>query len=292
MASRDLPSTDPGLLELFQSEMDAHIPALNSGLLALEKGLAGAPEIEAMMRAAHSIKGAAKIVGIEQAVRVAHTMEDCFTAAKESRVVLGSDSVDVLLRGVDALQRVCSPGGESGLTEEAILGLLESIQGVKAGGKRDEVGKGQVAGTVAGTERSVVPAAVVPAAVGSVAVGSLAGSRAQLVAATVESDEPSVTLPAVLSDEAAEALRKQLLDTLGLRPERLQIDFGHVGRLTAPMLALVASFAREAGAMEPAPVVTTRGASGAVQHVLCVAGLGESLGLAESGDSGRGFGAL
>ena len=279
MASREFPSTDPGLLELFQSEMDAHIPALNSGLLALEKGLAGAPEIEAMMRAAHSIKGAAKIVGIEQAVRVAHTMEDCFTAAKESRVVLGSDSVDVLLRGVDALQRVCSPGGESGLTEEAMLGLLESIQGVKAGGKRGEGGKGD------GEGQKVGPAVVA----GTVPV---AGSRAQLVAATVESDEPSVTLPAVLSDEAAEALRKQLLDTLGLRPERLQIDFGHVGRLTAPMLALVASFARQAGALDPAPVVTTRGASGAVQHVLCVAGLGESLGLVESGDSGHAVGAL
>jgi two-component system sensor histidine kinase and response regulator WspE len=89
---------DPAMLELFQAEMDAHIPALNQGLLALEKSEAGARELEAMMRAAHSIKGAARIVGIEPAVRIAHVMEDCFTAAKDKRIELCSDSMDVLLQ--------------------------------------------------------------------------------------------------------------------------------------------------------------------------------------------------
>ena len=32
------------------------------------------------MRAAHSLKGAARIVGLDAAVRVAHAMEDCFVA--------------------------------------------------------------------------------------------------------------------------------------------------------------------------------------------------------------------
>src|SRR5207344_1288905 len=100
---------DPAMLELFQAEMDTHIPVLNEGLIALEKGQAGPREIEAMMRAAHSIKGAARIVGIEPAVRVSHVMEDCFTAAKNNSIVLSSDAVDVLLQGVDVLQRICSP---------------------------------------------------------------------------------------------------------------------------------------------------------------------------------------
>src|SRR3954466_6162554 len=103
----DASKLDPAMLELFQAEMDTHIPVLNEGLLALEKGQAGDREIEAMMRAAHSIKGAAKIVGIEPAVRISHAMEDCFTAAKEKTVVLSSDAVDTLLQGVDALQRIC-----------------------------------------------------------------------------------------------------------------------------------------------------------------------------------------
>lgn len=275
MATKDPVPTDPGLLELFQSEMDAHIPVLNSGLLALEKGLAGASEIEGMMRAAHSIKGAARIVGIEPAVRVAHAMEDCFTAAKESRVLLGSDSVDVLLKGVDVLQRVCTPGDGSGVTDEMISGLLGSIDAVKAGERRAS------AGAVLRGREGDVGGGVVPAVATAEAVEAAASpkSRAHLVAATYETDEPSVTLPAELSDEAAEALRKQMLDTLRLGPERLQLDFGHVGRLTAPMLALAASFAREAGAADPVPVVTARSANGQVQHVLRATGLGTFFGV-------------
>src|SRR4029079_5383044 len=118
---------DPAMLELFQAEMDAHIPALNQGLLALEKSEAGARELEAMMRAAHSIKGAARIVGMDPAVRIAHVMEDCFTAAKDKRIELSSDSMDVLLQGVDALQRVCSPQEGAALTEAALQELLNRI---------------------------------------------------------------------------------------------------------------------------------------------------------------------
>jgi len=34
------------------------------------------------MRAAHSLKGAARIVDLADGVRVAHAMEDCFVAAQ------------------------------------------------------------------------------------------------------------------------------------------------------------------------------------------------------------------
>ena len=59
-----------------------------------------------MMRAAHSIKGAGRILGIDPAVRVSHVMEDCFVAAQERRLTLRPDHVDVLLRGVDMLIRL------------------------------------------------------------------------------------------------------------------------------------------------------------------------------------------
>src|SRR5262245_11244816 len=136
MAASDSPQIDPAMLELFTAEMDTHIPVLSEGLLALEKGQAGAREIEGMMRAAHSIKGAARIVGIESAVRVAHVMEDCFTAAKENRITLSSDCVDVLLAGVDALQRTCSPQSGEPLMDTARDELIERLTQLKSGQTR------------------------------------------------------------------------------------------------------------------------------------------------------------
>jgi two-component system sensor histidine kinase and response regulator WspE len=125
-------SVDPSLLELFRAELEVHLPTLSEGLLALEKGVADPKQLEVLMRAAHSIKGAAKIVGIQEAVRVAHVMEDCFVGAQEGRIALTSDAVDVLLRGVDVLPRVC-PGGTDSPSETTLAALIDEIAAVRAG---------------------------------------------------------------------------------------------------------------------------------------------------------------
>ena len=94
------------LLELFRMEAESNTATLSAGLVALE-GTSASPEvIEPLMRAAHSLKGAARIVGLDAAVRVAHAMEDCFVAAQKGKLVLQPGHVDILLRGVDLLVQV------------------------------------------------------------------------------------------------------------------------------------------------------------------------------------------
>ncbi len=122
---------DLAMLELFRAELDSHLPVLSEGLLALEKNSDQPKWFEAMMRAAHSIKGAARIVGVEGAVRVAHVLEDCFVAAQQRDIRLGPGAVDVLLRGVDVLgsfsQTSAPPLTDAGLGEvvDAIAALRQ-----------------------------------------------------------------------------------------------------------------------------------------------------------------------
>ena len=97
---------DSSMMELFRLEVEAQATVLNNGLLALETQPRSAQELEALMRAAHSIKGAARIVGLDAAVHLAHAMEDCFVAAQNHTLELDGDRVDVLLRGVDLLQNI------------------------------------------------------------------------------------------------------------------------------------------------------------------------------------------
>ena len=99
------------MLELFRVEADNQTGLLTGGLLALEKGNAGAGEFETLMRAAHSLKGAARIINLQAAVEVAHAMEDCFVAAQHGRLKLGTVEVDVLLKCVDFLARLCKTAG-------------------------------------------------------------------------------------------------------------------------------------------------------------------------------------
>lgn len=94
------------LLELFKLEAEAHCAALSEGLLALEKSPNDRAVVEPLMRAAHSIKGAARIVGLDVIVSLAHTMEECFLAAKSGKEVLRPARVDQLLKGVDILDEV------------------------------------------------------------------------------------------------------------------------------------------------------------------------------------------
>src|SRR5262245_47904653 len=94
------------LLHLFSLEAETQTALLNDGLLTLERDPQHAESLEALMRAAHSLKGAARIVQLGAAERVAHVMEDCFVAAQEGRIVFTSEHIEVLLQGVDVLTRL------------------------------------------------------------------------------------------------------------------------------------------------------------------------------------------
>jgi two-component system sensor histidine kinase and response regulator WspE len=78
---------------------------LTDGLLRSNASAVDAATLENLMRAAHSIKGAAAIVGLEPAVALAHAMEDLFVAAQHGKLALGANDVDALLGAVDLMLR-------------------------------------------------------------------------------------------------------------------------------------------------------------------------------------------
>ena len=126
------------MLELFRVEAESQTAALTAGLLELERGNASPTQLESLMRAAHSLKGAGRIVNLPTAVRVAHAMEDCFVAAQHGRVQLSRSQIDILLRGVDLLVQIskCSEASlttweseQSGGIEEFLAEALTILPG-------------------------------------------------------------------------------------------------------------------------------------------------------------------
>ena len=105
---------DASMLELFQLEADNQVQVLNTGLLALERDPQAAQHLEACMRAAHSLKGAARIVDLEPGVQIAHAMEDCLVGAQEGRLLLQPSDIDALLLGADLLLRIASTDRDLG----------------------------------------------------------------------------------------------------------------------------------------------------------------------------------
>jgi two-component system, chemotaxis family, sensor histidine kinase and response regulator WspE len=93
-------------MDLFREEVRTHSATLTQGLLELENDPANAQKIEPLMRAAHSIKGAARIVNIDDAVKLAHVMEDALVAAQNGRILIAAGDIDVLLQGTDLLAQL------------------------------------------------------------------------------------------------------------------------------------------------------------------------------------------
>src|SRR3974390_885030 len=94
------------MLELFQVDAESQTAILSSGLLELERNPESPHQLEALMRAAHSLKGAARIVNLQAAVSVSHAMEDCFVAAQRGKIQLQRAEIDTLFQGVDLLQHL------------------------------------------------------------------------------------------------------------------------------------------------------------------------------------------
>ena len=142
------------LLELFREEARSHIQAIDAGLVTLEQEPNDLAPIEAMMRAAHSVKGAARAVGIDAIVPLAHALEECLVQAQRRAIVLAGPDIDELLVGVDLLGQAVDQvgGGFDDWATESQPRLAAAVAQLEA------IGKGQhFTATGRGDGESVVP---------------------------------------------------------------------------------------------------------------------------------------
>ncbi len=167
------------MLELFRTEAEGQLSLLTDGLLVLEHNPEASEHLEPMMRASHSIKGAARMVEIDPVVRIAHVMEDCFVAAQKKQLTLSSRDIDVLLKGVDLMAQVAKLDESALSSWEAennatVDSLVRAIEGVLAG-EREPI-------TVAENSEAQV----------SVEKGSVAESQLASSVTSSDAGEPSV----------------------------------------------------------------------------------------------------
>ncbi|WP_176054126.1 hybrid sensor histidine kinase/response regulator [Paraburkholderia caribensis] len=133
---------DQSLLELFREEAAAQTRVLSDGLLALEHRPADAAALEACMRAAHSLKGAARIIGLQDGVDIAHVMEECFVGAQRGELQLTPAHIDVLLRGVDMLLRVGEAKPDAPVTRADIDGFVARLASPESAARETANGDG------------------------------------------------------------------------------------------------------------------------------------------------------
>jgi two-component system sensor histidine kinase and response regulator WspE len=75
-------------------------------LLLLEQSPDDAQILAALMRAAHSLKGAARLVQLETLVQFCHLIEDFFVAVQKGRITIDERHIDLIFRAEDLLAAI------------------------------------------------------------------------------------------------------------------------------------------------------------------------------------------
>jgi len=92
--------------DLFKVESEEHLQHLNDGLLKLEKSPADAGTLEEVFREAHSLKGAARMLGLSQIESLSHRLEDVFGLARKGETILTPKTIDVLCKDLDNIKKL------------------------------------------------------------------------------------------------------------------------------------------------------------------------------------------
>ena len=114
---------DKELWTLFGAEAEEHLQLLDAGLLQLEKDASDRATIELVFRSAHSLKGAARMMGALAVEQRAHGFEDALTGAIRRGDALEEATVEQLYRDLDALRASVQQalGGQTQPPDDAII---------------------------------------------------------------------------------------------------------------------------------------------------------------------------
>ena len=122
-------------LEIFIDETKEHLQNLNEQLLILEREPDNTDTINEIFRAAHSLKGMAGTMGYKRMQRLTHDMENVFSEIRNGKITVQDSMVDVLFRGLDALENyleVITNSGDEG--EEENQDIIDDLNAFLNGG--------------------------------------------------------------------------------------------------------------------------------------------------------------
>src|SRR5512133_2559592 len=126
-------------LQDFLSEAQESVDLLGRDLLRLDG--VGEPDpdlLNAVFRAAHTLKGLASMFGIERMARLAHALEDVLDDVRMGRRAADRATVDLLLEAPEVLSRIIAEeaAGEPPRTADAAARLSDRLRASKGGAAR------------------------------------------------------------------------------------------------------------------------------------------------------------
>jgi len=112
--------------QVFFEESFEGLDIMESGLLDMEPGQADSEEINAIFRAAHSIKGGAGTFSFMDVANFTHIMETLLDEMRDGRRQVTAEAIDVLLKSVDVLRHMLTACQDEEDMDQAVVAAQQA----------------------------------------------------------------------------------------------------------------------------------------------------------------------
>ena len=125
---------DQDEMPIFMAETDEQLQVLDEGLIRLEQSGDDNELVQALFRAAHTLKGTSGMIGHKRMVTLTHALENALDGVRKQQFIVTTPFVDLCLEAVDALRLL----REEVMTKKAcsveVEELASRFSGVSLGG--------------------------------------------------------------------------------------------------------------------------------------------------------------
>ena len=109
-------------------ETEEHIESIESLLVKADAESLNAEEVSGLFRAFHSLKGLSRVMELGALESVAHRCEDLLGMVREGTAALDKNTVDLLLRSLDAIKVLCEKAVAERADGEKPQALLQELE--------------------------------------------------------------------------------------------------------------------------------------------------------------------
>ena len=190
---------------IFFEEADEHVAAIESVLLRLNQAAPDSEDLNAIFRAAHSIKGTSGMLGFTEITSVTHVLENLLDELRKGERVLTEEALDLMLRAGDMVKMqvafrrgALEQAPDAGPIERELRGLVEREAGAgPAPARRFAVRLGPLAAPIDAAELDLMLSGL--AEMGKVQTGPMNNAAGGEIQFEVELSGGEADLRSVLS---------------------------------------------------------------------------------------------
>ncbi len=128
----DVEEVPADLLATFQQEAEELLSSISDALRGLRESPGDLTLTEPLRRHVHTLKGASGMVGLRNAGKLAHRLEDCLDRLHSDSGAIDEPTLELLQSGADLLEELCVPGSRSAALRDRTIALHHAVAGLGA----------------------------------------------------------------------------------------------------------------------------------------------------------------